>query len=160
IVQEGMNRFRGVPLERFREIASENQRSGKYGRVIFTGGEVTLEKSLPEFLRCARDSGGFRHIRLQTNGRKLSDPAFARVLVDDGVDELFLSLHGPDAATQDAIAQRPGGFAETMAGLENLRGLPVRLITNTVVHPANLPGLAAIVDAVQPFSPARMEFWN
>ena len=63
IVQEGMNNYRGVPLERFAAIVQENLYSRKYDRVLFTGGEVTLEKSLFDFVRLARDSDAFHHVR-------------------------------------------------------------------------------------------------
>src|SRR5688572_11568506 len=92
IVQEGMNRYKGLPFERFQALIEENRRSAKYERVIFTGGEVTLEKSLPSYVRAARDSGSFRYLRLQTNGRRLADPAYAKELVADGLNEFFVSI--------------------------------------------------------------------
>src|SRR5438045_338603 len=71
IVQEGMNRFTGVPFERFQAMVDENLRSRKYDRVIFTGGEVTIEKGLFRFIDYARESKSFAALRVQTNGRKL-----------------------------------------------------------------------------------------
>lgn len=160
IVQEGMNYFKGVPIEAFAAAVADNQRSPRYRRVTFTGGEVTLERRLFDYLAIARDSASFEHIRLQTNGRRLADPAFARRLVDAGVDEFFVSLHGHDAATQDYISQRPGSFDEAIRGLENLRALDVCLMTNTVLTTLNQPHLPALVDTVRPFGPVRMEWWN
>ena len=160
IVQEGMNNYRGVPFERFAAITAENLRSGKYDRVIFTGGEVTLEKSLFQFVAHARDSGAFRHVRLQTNGRKLADPIFARELVEAGVDEFFVSLHGDTAVLHDRITQRPGSFDELVRGLENLAAQPVRRITNTVAHRTNMHAFAGIVDIAERYGVGEMEFWN
>jgi MoaA/NifB/PqqE/SkfB family radical SAM enzyme len=160
IVQEGMNRYKGLPFERFRKLVDENRSSGKYRRAIFTGGEVTLESRLPEFLRYARDSGSFEHLRLQTNGRRMADPAFARALAGDGLDEFFVSLHGADAAVQDAISQRPGSFDEAVRGLENLRALGVRVITNTVMTTYNARVLPAIVERVAGLGVREMDFWN
>jgi uncharacterized Fe-S cluster-containing radical SAM superfamily protein len=134
IVQEGMNNYRGVPLERFVAITEENLRSQKYDRVIFTGGEVTLEKSLFQFVEHARASGAYQHLRLQTNGRKLADPEFTRTLVDAGIDEFFVSLHGDTPALHDRITQRPGSFDELIAGLANLATQPVRRITPSCTH--------------------------
>ena len=160
IVQEGMNNYRGVPLERFAAIVQDNLHSHKYDRVVFTGGEVTLEKSLFDFVRLARDSGAFQHVRLQTNGRKLADPAFTARLVEAGVDEFFVSLHGDTAALHDAITQRPGSYDELIRGLENLAAQPVRRITNTVVHRTNMHAIARIVDVAHVHGVAEMEFWN
>src|SRR5262249_6189682 len=118
IVQEGMNNYRGVPFDRFARIVEENVRSRKYDRVIFTGGEVTLEKSLVQFVELARSSGAFRHVRLQTNGRKLAEAEYTRALVEAGLDEFFVSLHGDTAALHDRITQRPGSFDELIRGLD------------------------------------------
>ncbi len=160
IVQEGMNNYRGVPLERFARIVDENLRSRKYDRVIFTGGEVTLEKSLVQFVELARGSGAFRHVRLQTNGRKLADADYARGLVDAGLDEFFVSLHGDTAALHDRITQRPGSFDELIRGLDNLAQHPVRRITNTVVHRTNATAFADIVNVAHAHGVSEMEFWN
>ncbi len=160
IVQEGMNLFRGVSEEKLRAAVEDNARSKRYRRLCFTGGEVTLEKKLFDYVAIARASGSFEHMRLQTNGRLLADMAFARRLVDAGVDEFFVSLHGHDAATQDGISQRPGSFDEAMQGIANLAELGVCLMTNTVICTLNVEHLHEIVDTVRPFRPVRMEFWN
>ncbi len=160
IVQEGMNYFKGVPFELFKAAVDDNARSRRYRRVTFTGGEVTLEAKLFDYVRYARDVGSFEHIRLQTNGRLCADPEFARRLVDAGIDEFFVSLHGHDAATQDYISRRPGSFDEAMAGMENLAALGVCLMTNTVLTTLNQPHLAEIVETVKRLAPVRMEWWN
>jgi len=160
IVQEGMNRYRGLGIERFREVVADNVRLRKHKRVIFTGGEVTLEPSLFEYIECAKSSGAFDHIRVQTNGRRLADRAFAERIVAAGVDEWFVSLHGHDAATQDYTSQRAKSFDEAIAGIRNLSELGVTLMTNTVLTTINVAHLADIVETVRPFRPVRMEFWN
>jgi molybdenum cofactor biosynthesis enzyme MoaA len=160
IVQEGMNRFRGVSEEKLRQAVEDNARSKRYRRLCFTGGEVTLEKKLFDYVAIARESKSFEHIRLQTNGRLLSDMAFAKRLVDAGIDEYFVSLHGHDARTQDDISQRPGSFDEAIRGIANLAELGVCLMTNTVICTMNVDHLSDIVDTVHPFRPVRMEFWN
>lgn len=160
IVQEGMNRYKGVSFERFVQAVDENGRAPRYRRVTFTGGEVTLERRLFDYVTYARTHGGFEHVRLQTNGRRLAEMAFAKRLVDAGVDEFFVSLHGPDAAVQDFISQRPGSFDEAWRGLENLRALGATILTNTVLTTLNVDHLTAIVERVAPLAPARMEWWN
>jgi cyclic pyranopterin phosphate synthase len=160
IVQEGMNYFRGLPFEKFKEAVDRNTSAPRYRRITFTGGEVTLEDSLFVYLDYAKRSGSFEHIRLQTNGRLLAEEAFTRRLMDAGVDEFFVSLHGFDAATQDYISQRKGSFDEALAGIANVARLGACLMTNTVLTTLNVPSLAKIVDTVRRFEPSRMEFWN
>ncbi len=159
IVQEGMNYYKGVPFETFQRAVDENRERRRYRRVTFTGGEVTLERRLFDYLAYAHGSGSFENIRLQTNGRLLADAAFARRLVDAGVTEFFVSLHGHDAATQDYISQRPGSFDEAMQGMRNLVALGTCLMTNTVLTTLNQPYLADIVETVRPLAPVRMEWW-
>lgn len=160
IVWQGMNYFRGVPLDRFKAAVDRNRDAPRYRRVTFTGGEVTMDKSLFDYARYARDSGGFEHIRLQTNARLLADEAFTARLLEAGIDEFFVSLHGFDAATQDHISQVPGSFDEAMAGIANIKKLGGTLLTNTVLTTLNVGCLSEIVETVRPLSPARMEFWN
>ena len=160
IVQEGLNYFRGVPFDTFRKAVDDNVRQRRYRRVVFTGGEVTLEPKLFDYVNYAAQAKCFDHIRLQTNARPLANMDFARRLVEAGVDEFFVSLHGPDAESQDYISQRAGSFDEAVAGLQNLRELGVCIITNTVLTTLNVDRLTDLVDFVSRFSPARMEFWN
>ncbi len=160
IVQEGMNLFKGVSEDKLRAAVADNARSRRYRRICFTGGEVTLERKLFDYVAIARASGSFEHVRLQTNGRMLADMALARRLLNAGVDEYFVSLHGHDAATQDNISQRPGSFDEAVRGIANLAELGVCLMTNTVICTLNVEHLSRVVDTVQPFRPVRMEFWN
>lgn len=160
IVQEGMNFYKGVPLEVFRRAADDNRQTARYRRVTFTGGEVTLERSLFDYLAVASESNSFEYIRIQTNGRRLSDAALTKALVDAGVNEFFVSLHGPDAETQDFISQRAGSFDEAMLGMRNVAELGVCLMTNTVLTRLNQDRLVDIVDTVRPLAPVRMEWWN
>lgn len=160
IVQEGMNYFRGVPFEKFKEAVDNNCSAPRYRRVTFTGGEVTLERKLFDYVEYARKSGGFDHLRLQTNGRLLADEAFTARLIEAGIDEFFVSLHGFDAATQDYISQRAGSFDEALQGIANVKRLGACLMTNTVLTTLNVACLSDIVETVRPFDPARMEFWN
>jgi MoaA/NifB/PqqE/SkfB family radical SAM enzyme len=160
IVQEGMNYFKGVPFEKFKQAVDDNVQTKRYRRVTFTGGEVTLEEKLFDYIDCAKQSKSFEHLRLQTNGRKLAERAFAERLIAAGIDEFFVSLHGHDAATQDHISQRPGSFDEAVAGMTNVKALGATLMTNTVLTELNRAHLRDLVETVSALSPARMELWN
>ncbi len=160
IAAEGINHFKGVPFEAFRKAVDDNTRERRYRRVTFTGGEVSLEDKLFDYVEYAKRSNSFEHIRLQTNGRPMAKDAFARKLVGAGIDEFFVSLHGPNAEIQDDIAQRKGSFDETMRGLKNLQELGVCLMTNTVLTTLNVDHLEDIVVRVREFAPKVMEWWN
>ncbi len=105
-------------------------------RVVLSGGEPTLNRRLLAYVRLAKESGA-PFISLQTNAVKLDDAALATSLVEAGVDETFVSLHGCTAATSDAITEAPGTFVRTIVGLDNLHATHVTININFVLCEAN-----------------------
>jgi wyosine [tRNA(Phe)-imidazoG37] synthetase (radical SAM superfamily) len=112
----------------------------------FDGGEPTLHPDLLGLVKLARGLG-YRPITLITNGRRLAYRAFASQLARGGVDQVLISLHGPDAEVHEAITQAPGSFAQTWAGLRHALealGDPGRVAVNTTLAAANLEALPAL----------------
>lgn len=121
----------------------EGRRRAEY--VVFTGGEPTHYPWLPDLVRSARILG-YRRIQIQSNGRRFSDLAYCRTLIEAGANEFAPSIHGSTAGLHDFLTDAPGSFARTWAGIENLLGLGQDVLTNTVVTTRNcedLPALAA-----------------
>ncbi|NNN06201.1 MAG: radical SAM protein [Elusimicrobia bacterium] len=115
--REHMRAFAGHPAA-FQELSGvlRDKRAQGFRHVTFTGGEPTLYPRVWDVLALAKDLGYLTF--LISNGAALSLPAFAdRVL--PLIDELCLSLHGPDAATHDAATGRPGSFARLQAAFDN-----------------------------------------
>ncbi len=160
MVEDVLNVYEGTSLEAFRRFAERPGALSGVRRVIFSGGEVTLAKDLLSYVGLARSLPGIEHVRLQTNATRLADRAFLGRLMAAGVDEYFVSIHGHDAATCDAITQRRGSFEEIMAGMRTVVDAGATLITNTAIAEVNVGGLADIVAAVAPLAPRSMEFWS
>ena len=99
--------------------AIRKARAEGYDELSLQGGEPTIWPRLPELVREAR-ALGFSFVGLVTNGRRLSDRAFAEALLAAGLNGLSVSLLGADAATHDAISLSPGSFDELCAGLKNV----------------------------------------
>jgi MoaA/NifB/PqqE/SkfB family radical SAM enzyme len=97
-------------------------RDNGYQQVGFSGGEPTVRKDFVELVGRARGLG-YTRVGLTTNGRRFADEAYARSLLEAGVDSIGWSLHGADAATHDGLVQRRGAFQEVMAGLANVARL-------------------------------------
>lgn len=68
----------------------------KCGRPLLqlSGGEPTLRDDLPDLIGMAKEAG-CSYVQLNTNGLRLAeDPAYARTLVDAGLDIVFLQFDG------------------------------------------------------------------
>ncbi len=142
-------------------ILEANARDRRWKGLTLTGAEVTLRRDLPDLARAARASG-FEHVRIQTHGMKLADPAYCRELVAAGIDEYFISVTAADAATHDAITRVPGSFERTLQALANLDAFPeVATLTNTVITERSYRQLPAVVRRLGDLRQlAQMEFWT
>ena len=155
-----MDRLAPESGERFDELLSENARSRRWKGLILTGSEITLRKDLPELAKRARASG-FEHVRIQTHGMHLAQPAYCDTLIAAGVDEYFVSVADCDAAGHDAITTVPGSFEKTLRGLEILDSREgVVTMTNTVVTNRSYRRLPELVDRLAHLrNLVQMEFW-
>lgn len=101
--------------------------AGKQGaRIVLSGGEPTLNPKLLDYVRLARSVSPHR-LELQTNAVLLEDATLVESLVEAGLTQIFVSLHGSRAEISDAITGAPGTFARTVRGIDNL--VKTRLLT-------------------------------
>lgn len=119
-----MERHAGYPLQySFEEYrATLEKMRAELSAVIFTGGEPTLNPLLPRLVETAADLG-YELIGLITNGRALKDRQWCERLLEGGLNQLTVSLHGPSAEVHDAISRRRGSFAQAARCLENFAQL-------------------------------------
>jgi MoaA/NifB/PqqE/SkfB family radical SAM enzyme len=160
MIEGTMDRLAPESGDRFDELLAHNARHRRWKGLILTGSEITLRRDLPDLARRARASG-FAHVRIQTHGMHLAQPAYSDALIDAGVDEYFVSVAGPDAETHDAITTVPGSFEKTLRGLEILDGHAGAVtLTNTVVTSRSFHLLEKVVDRLAHLrNLAQMEFW-
>ena len=160
-VEDGLGgRFRGVDLDEARRLLADPRLTDGVTRIVLSGGEVTLDKDLPRYVALARAVPSVEHVRIQTNASRLGDGALADRLIAAGVDEFFVSLHGADEATCDAITREPGSFAAILAGLDALRARGATVVTNTVICAANVGQLAAVIALAADRGAAGAELWG
>ena len=160
MVEDVLDAFEGTSLASFRRLAQDPGQLRGAKRIIFSGGEVTLDKDLLEYVAIARSLPGIEHVRLQTNAIRLGNKAALRALIDAGVDEYFVSFHAPDAAKYEAIAQHKGSFEAITRGMASIREAGAALYTNTAIVESNYRDLPAIVEVASAFGPRSMEFWS
>jgi MoaA/NifB/PqqE/SkfB family radical SAM enzyme len=160
MIEGTMDRLKPESNDTFEQLLAANAATKKWRGLILTGSEITLRRDLPELAKKAR-SAGFEHIRIQSHGMHLARRNYAASLVEAGIDEYFISVAGPDAATHDAITTVDGSFAKTLEGLEILDGFDdVVTITNTVVTSESYRFLPDVVERLGHLKRlAQMEFW-
>ena len=105
--------------------------------IVFTGGEPTLSPHLPELIAYAESLGVITG--LNTNGRKLADPAFVQSLVDAGLDHVQITLESHDPAIHDKMVAVKGAWEQTVAGVRNVVASPLYIMTNTTLLTHNSP---------------------
>jgi radical SAM protein with 4Fe4S-binding SPASM domain len=112
--------------------------------VVFTGGEPTLRDDLPELVAHAQQLGQI--CGLNTNARRLSDPAFLQRLVEAGLDHVQITLESHDSEIHDAMVRRKGAWNQTVQGLKNALDSRLFVMTNTTLLQDNSPFLEGTLD--------------
>ena len=126
---------RGLPFPELARRMYQGYAEG-YRAIKFIGGEVTVREDLPKILGLARRIG-FRSIQITTNGIRLADPGYARMLVRLGADSFRFSVHSHIPAQHDELVAVPGAFEKLCRAAETLKGLGVRLGINYVLNRVN-----------------------
>lgn len=112
--------------------------------VVFTGGEPSLRSDLPELVAHAERNGQITGIN--TNARRMSDPAYLDALVKAGLDHVQITLESHDPAIHDAMVASRGAWKQTTAGLRNALASPLYVMTNTTLLDVNSPFLGETLD--------------
>ncbi len=112
--------------------------------ITFAGPEPTMNPSLASMIRLAKVFS-FKDIRLVTNGRLLCYIDYARDLLETGVTNVVISLHGSNKSIHDTLTRTPGSFSQTIRGCRNLSVLKAkyhfRWEINPTLNKINAPDL-------------------
>ncbi len=112
--------------------------------IVFTGGEPTLRSDLPELIAYAEGKGQITG--LNTNGRKLSDPAYLQQLVDAGLDHVQITLESHLPEIHDEMVLARGAWQETVAGVRNAVASKLYVMTNTTMLQVNADTIPETLD--------------
>lgn len=159
MVERQLGSLPTVDFEKFKKIVINVINEGKYDCLILSGGEVTTFERLPEYVEYAASFGWFRKIQIQSNGRRLANRDYVRRLVDAGLNEFFISMHGLEEV-HDAVTCAKGGYKETIKGIENLADAGVKILSNTVLTTQNLHGLVPLMTYLRDLPVREMQIWN
>jgi hypothetical protein len=124
-----------LPFEKAVEFMYMAYKNG-YRRLGFTGGEPTIRPELPKLIALAKKIG-YGYVRIQTNGIRIADYEYAKLLADAGLTFVKYSLHGHTAALHDELVAVPGAFEKNLKSIENLKKLNVGIGVNIVLNEKN-----------------------
>ena len=124
-----------------KDISNKLMHARKIGidRLVLSGGECTIRKDILMVIRHAKELG-YRSIQVQTNGRKFRDEKFTENMINSGVSEISISLHGHVPQIHDALTGIIGSFDETINGILNIQKIEesgARIFINSVITTAN-----------------------
>ena len=148
-----------IGFDNFKRVLSDIRNEGRFENLILSGAEVTTFEDLGKFAGWAASLGYFKKIQIQTNGRKLKDKVYLKHLIDQGINEFFISIHGLEDA-HDAITGRQGAFEETMEGVKNLEAFDVNVISNTVLTGTNFQDMTGLMAFLSTERISEIHLWN
>ena len=123
--------------------------------VTFTGGEPTMRRDLSSLVRAAVELG--LQVGLQTNARLLSRAEVREPLCGLGV-RFVVAVHGPDAATHDAVTRADGSFEQTLAAVRALAAAGEKVTGKVVISQINSGKLGDIAQRLAEAGVRRVNF--
>jgi len=115
--------------------------------VVFTGGECLIRPDIIEIVSFAHKLG-YVTIQIQSNGRKFAAVKFCCKLQNAGMTEAGISIHGHNAKIHDFLTSRRGSWRQTVLGINNLKKIKTKVLTNSVITKQNfkyLPQLSELL---------------
>jgi pyruvate-formate lyase-activating enzyme len=110
----------------------------QHDELTFVGGEPALDARLPKAIATARELG-FSAVGLQTNGRALANQAgLFTELVEAGLTDLHLSIHGPSSEIHDFHTGRPGSLDSCIDILTRGQRANLSVVVTTIITRSNL----------------------
>jgi len=124
--------------------------------ILFSGGEPTMRKDLPELAMYAR-SKGMRAV-ISTNGT-LIDKKMAKVLKDIGLSYVGVSLDGM-RETNDKFRGVKGAFDAALNGMRNCLAEGVKVGLRFTINKKNVKDIPAIFDLLEKEKIPRVCFYH
>ncbi len=115
--------------------------------ITFTGGEPTLREDLPDLLKYAQEKGIVTG--LITNGRKLKDQSYVKLLEKAGLDFVQVTIESYKPEVHDKMTNAVGSWTETVAGIKNAVNSEIYVSTNTTLSKNNAEDFLQTVNFIK-----------
>lgn len=125
--------------------------------VDFCGGEPTLRSDFPEILAYTKNLG-YRIISVTTNGQRMANPEYVKILINAGLNDALFSLHGHNAKVHDSLTCVPGSFDKIIKAIKNIKKSGITLRINSTVTKANYKNLEKFAKLVCNLEPNSLNF--
>ncbi len=132
-----------LTTEQWKEVIDRLHQIGVF-ILTFTGGEPTLREDLPELLLYGQNKGLVTG--LITNGRKLKDKTYVKILEKTGLDFIQVTLESHKPEIHDLMTATKGSWRETVAGIKNIIPTQIYATTNTTLSRYNAPHFLETID--------------
>ncbi len=127
-------------FESMKVLVDDFVERGYFG-VILTGGEPTLHPELPKIARYATESG--LHVRMITNGWRLSDRTFAKALAEAGLQLVHISIYSINPDVEARLRGLSGTLEKAFAAIDNAAEFGIEVNINCVINKLNADHLDA-----------------
>lgn len=132
-----------LPTEQWSAILDKIWQIG-IPHIVFTGGEPTLRKDLPELIAHAERNGQITG--LNTNGRRLKDREYVDQIAAAGLDHVQVTLESQSNSIHDRMVCHEGAWKETVAGIRNALATRLFVMTNSTLLKDNVDSLSDHLD--------------
>ncbi len=106
-----------------------------YFGIILTGGEPSLHPELPRICRYATDRG--LHVRMITNGSRMSEPAFAQEMAEAGLKLVHVSVYSVRPEIEARLRGTPDTLPAAFSAVENAHRFGIDVNANSVINKLN-----------------------
>lgn len=111
--------------------------------IFFSGGEPTESKLLPNALQLSSSAG--IEPKIITNGINLSDLEYVKLLKENGLRNLHISIHSHIEKDYDLLSNKQGNFKKVIAGIENCIKQDMKVYLNSTINSVNAVYLSDFV---------------
>ncbi|MEE1318495.1 MAG: radical SAM protein, partial [Ruminococcus sp.] len=117
---------------------------GKVKFIVFTGGEPTLYPYLIDALRYINSKENKMLPTIATNGIRLEDLEFCKLLIDNGISYIDISLKGKDSKECYELVGRDC-YQQQLTAIHNLASLPIEFTCSIVITEDNVHSLCETI---------------